>query len=217
MSTSKPLRHKKFAQRCRKNGDLERAAIYYHSAANGWLMQSRKLPDELPESEKDVYLASSDFGWGIKCWLASGLCFRLADKDGRATNRCQQAILYVCDLLKHEPQFQPERRKPIKGLCHEIIGDFRVVGTIDGVNRAYDQAERIYDEVSNPVQWQSEDDFHAVITVSLELAESVGYNIPNRTEIEINSLASRIDFKQDDFPIILNKVLDAGNWQSEIL
>ena len=152
---------------------------------------------------------------GIRYMIAGGLCFRLADEMERSQACCKQGTLFVQDVLDHESSGM---ESPTIGLYHEMIGDLRLVGLLDNHETSYDAARERYRNAESDLGWSMEDDFDYLMLTVLQLADSVDYNISTETREQVyrTSLEERIRFKRDHYPQIIERVVEAGNWDSEI-
>lgn len=220
--------YKHFAQKQRQQGNLTTAGAYYVSTAHGNLMRFRRQPswiDDKPiedtiDDDKSL-LSSSWFRWptalgrGIKYMTAGGLCFRLANAMDRCQACCTQGTQFLQDVLDHEGTDIESTRV---GLYHEMIGDLRLVGQLGDHKASYDAAYERYRTAEHDLGWSMEDDFDDMMLYVLELADSVDYGISEDTWEQIYrlSLEERIQFKREEYPHIIERVIEDGNWDSDI-
>ncbi|MFB1065693.1 hypothetical protein [Natrinema sp. H-ect4] len=186
--------YKEFARAKRRAGNLQTAGEYYVAAARGNLMQYRRLPDDLTDSDDPPSPNAMKFGFAIKGLLLGALCFRIDGAYDRCHHHCKQGESIVTDLLI-EPAFTMDARV---GLCHEICGDFRLIGDLGEYDEAYTMAANRYTRVDNDLGWSSESEFEDVIQIPLELADSVemGLDTEHRNRIMYTSLDDRIEYKK---------------------
>ncbi|WP_255191828.1 hypothetical protein [Natronobeatus ordinarius] len=105
------------------------------------------------------------------------------------------------------------------GFCHELRGDFRLVGDLGGHEDEYAIAAEQYETVENDLGWSSEPYIEDAIIVPVELADSVGFTLgeDERNRIMYLSLEDRIEYKRNQFPEIIDRVIENGNWDSEFV
>lgn len=220
--------YKHFAQEQRRSGNLAVAGAYYIATAHGNLMRFRRQPSTIDdESIEDIIdeeqspLDSPWFRWptglgkGMRYMIAGGLCFRLADKMDRCRACCTQGMALLQYVLNHEGA---GIASPRIGLYHEMVGDLKLVGELGDHEASYDAARERYRNAESDLGWSMEDDFDDLMYIVLELAESVDYGISadTREQIYRTSLEERIRFKRNHYPQIIERVVEAGNWDSEV-
>lgn len=198
------------AQTAREGGDLEAAGVYYVATARGHLMQSRQLPDET-DAEDGLSVGYSWFGLGIARYLKGALCFRLADAQQRCRYHCQQGAAIAADAREEFYTYPAE-----VGLSYEMVGDFRLVAGQNDYDDAYAAAAERYAPVENDLTWQMEDGFDDLSYLMLVLAASVGMAPDDelRDAIARTSLDERIAYKREQYPEVIDAVVEAGNWKS---
>lgn len=190
----------------------EEAANHYAAAANEMLGASRELPGDAGYVDQ---LNPDKLGRGLEQLLRAGICFRLSDHRLRAERKCKEGILVVRDIAENEPVFESPARQ---GLAQEVIGDFRLVGGLEGYDEEYVTASELYatyeEGEHEQVQWQSEPEFEYNISLFLELADVVGYPVSEDTahDIRVRSLSERIQFKRQAAPDVLEQLLTAKDW-----
>ena len=202
------------ARHLRRQGEFIEAATFYAAAAHGWLLRSRPLPEE------DVGNYSlSHFGYAMQDFSAATLCCRLGGEDEWGRKYCLTSINSIEILLNNNMDFSNQIEGPERGLFHELIGDFSLIGDIGNPMEYYRNAETIYRDVDNPRQWQAESEFHSAIQIALELANSVEYELSmeESQQIKFESLTKRISFKKEKYPDIIHMVLQDGNWDSDLI
>ena len=212
-----PSSYVKYADAKRIAGRFVEAADYYNAASHGYLMQFRHLSPDDPFDDSEVYRSPKYLGsWGRHLLLAV-LCYRLAGNNARAQNHCRQGILVTRDLIENERNFGGSWQSPNVGFCHELLGDFRTFGDIDGQQRAYENALDHYRDVENALGWQSEPEFEDLVLLFLNLADEVGYDIDAKNSIRYESLVKRIQLKRTHYASILETVLQQGRLDAETL
>lgn len=111
-------------------------------------------------------------------------------------------------------------------LAHGLIGDFRLYGDLGGHEEEYATARREYETVRTeyPVEtpelaWQAETEFAPTMSILIELARSVDYDLDEETTEQIRdiSLIDRIEYKREHYAAIIDEVLADGNWESDVI
>jgi len=208
-------RYKKTAQELFEMGELEAAGKYYIAASNGSLMEFRRLPKKEENKFDNPSPRLQRFGSAMKYLLLGSLCFRLADQPARSRNHAKQGELCVENVLD-EGVYSTNAQI---GFCQELIGDFRLIGDYSNYEDSYKKAATQYEMVDNQLGWSLEPDIEESIIVTMELADSVGVDISEdeRNEIMYESLETRIEFKRGNYPKIIDSVIEAGTWSSDLL
>lgn len=116
----------------RADGEFELAARYYTLGAYQ-AFASADYPD--PEA---VTTATS-VGIGLYCLQSAAISFRLAGSIDRCRNRCEQGILIASDFRDHVFAYDA-----LRGVGAEAIGDFRMIGELDGSDEGYETALEYY-------------------------------------------------------------------------
>jgi len=156
-------------------------------------------------------------GGALTHLLFSGVSYRVVGLESRATHRAREGAAVARDL-EHALD-RPEQRACLR----EFVADFRVVGGLEGVDAAYDEAESAYRSAGNAVT-----DAQAVATTPLfraaaaplkqvarglsngEIAvswEDIHGPDPNDAE---EFLARRAGYKRQRFPGLLERAIEAG-------
>ena len=203
-----------FARGLREDGQLSAAGSYYSSSAFGYLMKFRSI--ERKQNKKEIL--PTKLGYFSRNILLGALCHRITGNDSRTELLCRQGVLAIKEVLDHEPLFQkPEREAPI-GLCHEMIADFRVTGKLDSPNQSYFESKKYYKEVGNQRRWSVEPEFEVHLNTLVKLTNAINHELPSEKESQMrNSLVDRIEYKEENFEKIIKKVVEVGNWDSDLL
>ncbi|MEY7849043.1 hypothetical protein AB7C87_07535 [Natrarchaeobius sp. A-rgal3] len=204
-------KHAEYARELRQEGDLSLAGEHYTSSAYGYLMRFRKVDRNEPEA-----LAPPMFGKFATNLFLGALCHRIAGDLERSNNQCKVAIFLIKDIRDHVPRFSGRSGIPM-GLCHELIGDFRLLGGFDSHDIPYQEAKQVYSRTDNDRQWSAEPEFEIQMMLFIDLAESVGFDFSEeeKEEIQYLSLEKRIQYKRNNFSLIIDQVIEAGNWKSD--
>jgi len=209
--------HREEAESCRTESNHLDAGDHFTAEAHLEFGDSRRVGKETTHSDV-ADINTSTIGLGFKALLRATLSYRLADLPARARNRSRQGILLAEDLREHEPLFDDPARR---GLCYELVGDFRLFGDLDGHRSAYEEARERYetyaDESFRQVQWQSEPEFEFPLGVLLELISATDWTIDEETRsgIAYRSLLDRIDYKREHYSTILRRALDDSDWSTK--
>ncbi|NLV11687.1 hypothetical protein [Haloarcula argentinensis] len=205
--------YSRVARQSRELDALETAGSFYVAAARIGMAKSIRLPDENrpPDASNanDLFFAQA-----VREFFLGSLCFRLAECDDRCQRHCEQGVAIMADArdaLYNDPAEI--------GLSHEIIGDFRLVADFDNYQESYSLAADQYATIDNDLGWQMEDGFDDFSLIAIELADSAGLapKDDDRQRIRRTSLDARIKFKQEQYPEIIDAIIDSGNWQSDII
>jgi hypothetical protein len=156
-------------------------------------------------------------GGALQQLVLSGVSYRVAGRDDRASRRAREGIAVARDL--EHVLARPEQRACLR----EFVADFRAVGGLDGVDSAYDDAESAYRSAGNAVT-----DSRTVTTTPLFQAaaaplKQVARGLSNG-EIAVSwedlhgpdpgdagrFLARRAGFKRQRFPGLLEGAIEAG-------
>lgn len=190
------------------------AADYYVAASHGWLMKKwwASDGDDHTPSAKTVGNWARDLFAGV-------LCYRIAGKNTRANNHGRYGLTLTDDLLTSGELTQTRNSEPRTALVHEIRGDFRLASQIGEPREEYDDAKKVYESIDSGdrqthLAWQAEPEFIATISILLDIADGVGYEINDdlRERIQTTSLTDRIEYKREHYPAIVERALENGGW-----
>lgn len=209
-------RYGSVARDLRRDGEYNEAATYYVAKAHGELMRFRRIPEEY--SEQAVQLSSpftSRFGHAMQDLVLGVLCFRIGASVQRCQNHAMQGCLVVDDILEEDVYTASAQI----GLCHEIKGDLQLLARNQDFDESYRHAENYYRDVDSPLGWQMEDEFDEFSLLLVELGKSADFEFEPGTVEKIRrlSLRDRIEFRRNHFPIIIEEIVEAGHWDSDIL
>lgn len=135
------------ASKYRDSSEFESAGNYYTLA--GYEALSAGEATRAPFERGEVNTAR-----GLRSLLEATSCYRIAGKRKRAQNRAEQGILVCRDLQEHVIDYNAQR-----ALMNEYIGDFRLLGGLDGFDDAYKKARETYASTENPIGWQADPAF----------------------------------------------------------
>ncbi|MFB6227909.1 MAG: hypothetical protein ABEH88_04895 [Halobacteriales archaeon] len=159
-------------------------------------------------------------GWvgrALQQQLLSGLCYRVAGVEDRATRRACEGIAVTRDL-------EHALDRPGQHAClREFVADFRVVGGLENVDAAYEAAESAYrsagDAVTAPRTVATTPLFQAAAAPLKQVARGL-----SNGEIAVSwedlhgpdpndageFLARRVGYKRQRFPGLLEGAIEAG-------
>lgn len=204
----RPRDHASNARTLRREGDLRSAGEYYVASGFGHLMTFRQI-------ERDT-TSPKEIGGATQMLLLGALCFRCTGNATRAERYCSIGIDVVEDLRTVVRSMQQPTADARIGLCYELQGDFGTLGEFTDHAAAYELAQERYEEVKEQRRWSDELEFGKPLLVLFDLADSVGFDIPEDEKAAIQtSLVDRIEFKRDHFGEIVDRVIEDGNWESE--
>lgn len=207
--TTEHRRYVKIADQYRENEKFEDAGDYYgiagyHSLASSWARVSRS--DEIEKGPIADSIVDQQY---------AATCYRLGENSSRCANRCQQAVLLLADLrdriFNHDAWI---------GLTYDLEGDFRVIGTLQGSDEAYNKASEYYQKVENNadideiIAWTDELGFDSNFRYLLRVLHALGRGIDDEkyTAIGSHSLVERIEYKEMELPSLLDSLEDSGTW-----
>lgn len=202
--------HFERARGLRQDGRVAEAAEQYAASAFGYLMGFRKV--------EESGISPTNLGYFARNLFLGGLCFRIVGEDRRAERHAEVGITMVEDIRESVPEFlEPDPAAP-RGFCYELIGDFRTVGRVGDASEAYRSAEAHYREVENQHQWSVEPEFELQILTLFDLVDSADCDLSDdrRGEIRYKSLTDRIAFKRERLAEVVESVVAAGNWESDV-
>ena len=202
-----------FASMLRQEGHLNEAAAYYIAAARGWLMGFRRPPERAAEDNPLKYPDTVKLAYGLREHMYGALSYRFGGQIGRCQNQCQQGILLLEELRDYDPFGKDDARK---GICWELIGDYRVIGSLDQHDLAYERAAEYYETVPQERHhnWSGEPEFSVSIMEFINIAKSTGIEFDDQhyKDISTYSLMKRINTKHDLFPEIINSRMDMNDF-----
>lgn len=144
--------------------------------------------------------------------LAATLCYRVAGRDERATNRAGQGALVAEDLRDAVLD-----GGVAAGAMWEYVGDFRLLSGLYGAAEAYDRAEATYatnegDRDDCPGDVLLED---GSTRVFLAVARSAGAGLDRGdlhggADTPARQLSARIRVKRERYPELVERAVDRG-------
>jgi len=191
--------------------DYERAGDKYTRA--GWASLANPRDDSGP-------FDGTEKGWvgrGLQRLATAAVAYRVAGEPNRATHRAVEGVALTRDL-------ETALARPIQVAClAEFVADFRLIGDLDGVETAYEDAEAAYreaaDTLDDPAYWTTTPLFEAAAGTLAQVARGTANG-----EIEVKwedlhgadpgqpgaFLARRVEFKRQRFRSYLSRTVDSG-------
>jgi hypothetical protein len=192
--------------------DYERAGNEYARA--GWHVLANLRPGQEP-------FEADEKGWvgkGLRHFVTGAVCYRVADRPDRATNRGTEGSAVATD-------FRTALDHPVQRAClQELAADARVAGGLDGAADAYREAAEAYreaaDSVDDPRYWSTTPLFQAVATPIQQTARSTANGEIAVTWEDLHGadpdapgqfLATRARVKRQRFPSLVQAVVEDGH------
>lgn len=146
---------------------------------------------------------------GLRSLLEATVCYRTVNDKKRAQSHARQGISICRDIQEYVVKYDVQ-----KALMNEYVGDFRLIGNLDGFTDAYKEAGKTYRSVENPIGWQAEPSFELNISFFLSLCQATNHDISNSQKalITAESLTERIKYKQKHYPDIIERVVCESCW-----
>lgn len=150
-----------------------------------------------------------DTARGLRSLLEATVCYRTARNGTRAQNRAQQGISVCRDLQDSVIKYDVQR-----ALMNEYVGDFRLVGGLEGFDDAYKVAKETYTSTQNSIGWQADPAFELNMSFFLSLSKATGHDIDSvqKARITAESLTDRVEYKRKYFPDIIENVVRESCW-----
>ena len=209
MAYQKARDHESAADDRRRRGDFAEAGDQFSAAAYAYL----GLADSLPTT--GLGITNTEFSF-----LPASVCYRLDARPDRATNRCKQGILIAEDVLERTLTVErPENSydQARQGAPYEFIGDLRLLGQLDGVESAYDEAIRVYETAGDPNTGYSEQEHMRLMSFLDLVGSGVGQPLDDewRTGMAGATLTDWVEHKRAQLPVVLDQLLEKGSWRWE--
>lgn len=193
------------ADQYREEGDLATAGDNY--TTSGYAHLSEGLPTRY----------CSHVSWALYRLLVAGVCFRMAEEVERCQNRCKQGVLIAEDTGKRVKELDSASNaydQARRGAWQEFIGDFRLVGDIDGANEAYDLAKDWYEHAGDPSSGLSEQEHMRLHDFFRNVALSRGHDAEEWEHVETSaSLTTWVDYKTKHLPGYLTELYEEDEWR----
>jgi len=204
MAYESARKHKEVANEYRRAEEFSEAGDYFTTAAYAY------LGDSPPKT--GLGITNAEY-----CLLQAVVCYRLGDQFSRAVNRSRQGILIAEDVLDRvlaaeTPENVYDRAR--RGALYEFIGDFRVVGDLDGADEAYDAAVEIYEEAGDPTTGYSEQERMRLMDFLDLVGTAVGEELEAswRTGQHNSTFTEWVAYKRDQLPSVVTELMALGTW-----
>lgn len=207
MTTDDARRYDEQAVEERREGALTDAAAFYTCAGYRHFGAVRRLPPITGGLERD----SDAIARGVESMLAGALCHRIAGDTSRTHDLAAITLRIVENFFDNESCYDDAA---FDGLYAETAGDFAVVAGRDGAEAKYAEAITAYEQVQNHIGWSGEPVFGTRLDLLKELLDATGTDLSEETHraVGYESLTRRAEFKRDQFPVLVEQVVDAGGW-----
>lgn len=203
--------HRNAAIEALANREYERAGDAY--SRGGWATLAAPRDGHSP-------FDGSEKGWvgrGLQSLATAAVAYRVAGAPERATHRAVEGVALARDL---DTAFD----RPVQQAClAEFVADFRLVGGLDGVDGAYDDAERAYREcaadLDDPAYWTTTPLFEAAAGTLQQVARGTANGEIAVTWEALHGadpsrpgafLGNRVSYKRQRFGEFLDRTLDSG-------
>lgn len=161
-------------------------------------------------------LPGKSTGGELRRLLEAAICYRIGGRLDRCRNRCRMGILRAEDLRDRvlsdpPPEYGPHHAE--RAGWDESIGDFRIVGQLEGIDEAYEAAEEIYREAGDPLVNYVETPHFSLNAVFKSVAEGSGYDQDElKDRYENTTCIEWANFKRDQFPNFVETLVEQGEW-----
>jgi len=190
----------------------------YEAAGDAY---SRAARDRLAEPREGLSPFEPDErGWvgrPLQRLATAGVCYRVAGRDDRATNRGREGTAVARDL--ENALDQPAQRACLR----EFAADFHAIGDLGGTGEAYEAAETAYRDAADSVDSVETLTTTPLFQAAADMLRQVARG-PANGEIAVPwedlhgpdpddvgaFLAHRARFKRQRFPSLLARVTDGG-------
>jgi len=188
----------------RLRGEFVEAGDTYTTAAYAY------LATHLPKTAKGF----CDPGF---CLLEAAVCYRLGGQMNRCVNRCEQGILLAEDVLDRVDAREPPKcafDRARRAALYEFIGNFRIIGGLDGAAEAYDEAINIYETEDNPITAYIEQEhmsllgFLELLSKGVDADGELGAKWWNEAR-----LTEWVSYERNRLPILLSELDKQGEWR----
>lgn len=191
--------------------EYEQAGDRYSRAAWATLADPREDAGPFDGTEK---------GWvgrALQSLATACVAYRAAGEPERATHRAVEGVALARDL-------ESALDRPIQQAClAEFVADFRLVGGLDGVEAAYDEAEQAYRDcagaLDDPAYWTTTPLFEAAAGTLQQVARGTANGEIAVTWEDLHGpdpsrpgafLANRVEYKRQRFGEYLDRTLNSG-------
>lgn len=204
MNSKTAKKHAQTAHERRKANDFVKAGEYYTTTAYHYLNDWYKIHRGKKISQAEYF------------FLLAGTCYRIGDKPNCMDNRCQQGILIAEELLDRTENIGGSTAydRARYAAWYEYIGDFYLVGNIDGATELYERAKQVYIDEDDPPLAHREQE-HMWLT---EFMEQILYGVNKdisdwRRFLREATLSEWIEFKKAHLPDALEALTSQSEWE----
>lgn len=149
----------------------------------------------------------SQIGGGLHALLHAAITYRVGDEDHRCRNRCGQGVSIAEDL--NEAVIAEDAAR---GILWEHIGDFRVIGGLEGAEDAYRTAIETYErnDMVRVDGWPANGLVHGFLEFFLELFEVADRDVPDGPSRY--AFVERVEYKMGAYPDLVAEVSAVEEW-----
>lgn len=149
----------------------------------------------------------TQIGGGLHALLHAAITYRIGDEDRRCRNRCRQGVSIAEDLVEAVITEDAAR-----GILREYIGDFRVIGDLEGAEDAYRTAIETYgrNDMVRVDGWPADGLVHDFLEFFLELFEVAGRDVPDGPSRY--GFVERVEYKIGAYPDLVAEVSAVEEW-----
>lgn len=185
------------------SGNLNEAGEYYIVGAHAEFANTRVENDD-----GTTVFDSNRFGVACSEALKGLLCYRFGSPTGREQSAAAVWKSVVDDVESNEPAVFDYAA--MVGLCSEVRGDYATVLGDSDAEDHYETAAEHYATVENPIQWQAEYSFGAMVmpVVNLVEAADVEWGEFTREQVVETDLQERIAFKRSHLPDVVDSITE---------
>ncbi|MFC7046963.1 hypothetical protein ACFQH6_17540 [Halobacteriaceae archaeon GCM10025711] len=203
MTSEQSARYREEAHELRRAGEFEAAGNLYTRAAFEGLGVN-----EFTLGNTSRYL---------RPLLSAATCYRLAGDERTCRYRCQVGALLAEEigerlLARSTPENAYDNAR--RGAWFEFVGDFRLLGGLDGADDAYERAKEIYREAGDPETADSEVVHGVLLGYFYDVAAAVGHDTETfNLEVSLRYPFSEwVEYKQAYLPDLLDTLFEQGEW-----
>lgn len=187
----------------RRSGDFVEAGEQYTAVAHQYF-------SAWPDDRRGKKISQ-----GAYFLLLAGTCYRLGGRTDRATARCEQGVLIAEEWL--------DRTKDLGGSAaydraryaawHEYVGDFRLLGSLDGATEAYERAEQVYLDEGDPPLAHREQEHMWLVEFFEQVRHGAGSDDDEWQQfLREATLSNWVEYKRDHLPDALNELVSQSAW-----
>jgi len=156
---------------------------------------------------------------GLCHLFRSGVCHKLSDQTTLYRLRCRQGAELAKEIVTRVQTVEPPENaydRAHRGVWYEFLGDFRQLGGFEAPDDAYNHAVDIYVEADDPDTGYSEWGHMRLMELFDQIAAGAGHNEQDwPTFNNDETLTDWVTHKQQQLPVYLDEIIQAGQWERE--